>query len=137
MDTILILLSFHFISLQSRAKLSKVISWIFSLCYKRITTFCFIYSLSGFIGLRCPHLLLADACRNLYQEILSPACLSIKSKFIILKNIQCHLMEDEERLQKAAKAKSPGNLFISLFIYLIVYFFIYYKCFYPGKPPQL
>ena len=46
-------------------------------------------------------------------------------------------MEDEERLQKAAKAKSPGNLFISLFIYLIVYFFIYYKCFYPGKPPQL
>ena len=63
-------------------------------------------SLSGFIGVRYPRLLLKDACRNLYQEILSPLSTSTNAKFTVLKSLQNHLIEEELRLHQAEKG--PG-----------------------------
>ena len=55
----------------------------------------------GFIGIRYPQYLLQGSCLALYQEILSPKALSTKAKFIVMKSLQNHLMEDENRMQQA------------------------------------
>lgn len=59
----------------------------------------------GFIGIRYPSLLLRDSCKRLYKEILSPTYTATKVKFTVMRSLQNHLMEEENRLQQAEKTQ--------------------------------
>ncbi|CAB4014647.1 nipped-B B isoform X1, partial [Paramuricea clavata] len=52
----------------------------------------------GFLCIRYPKFLLEEGARDLYQRILSPVRASVRLKLQVLKNVQQHLLEEENAL---------------------------------------